>query len=294
MNVALKKTAIQKSRISESNLFFIRELHDRHFDATWHAHQEFQLFLVVSGTGTKFVGTTVKPFDGGDLTFLGPNIPHLWRSDECYFEPQSEKLSNGLVIYFNGNALEQLIEKEEFAQLKVLLDKVRRGMEIYGKTAQKIATMMQELVHLHGMESVIQLFQILELLINTKDYRLLHDDTVHYQLKAIETNRINTVYNYTAKHFKQKITLEEVASLLNMTPTSFSRYFTMKTSKSFSYFLTELRIRNACKALSTEEVKNIAQICYESGFNTLSNFNKQFKTFVGMTPTEYRQKFLTL
>src|SRR5690606_41212153 len=83
-------------------------------------------------------------------------------------------------------------------------------------------------------------------------------------------------------------------SLLNMTPTSFSRYFTMKTSKSFSYFLTELRIRNACKQLSTEEAKTIAQICYESGFNTLSNFNKQFKTFIGMTPTEYRQKFLTL
>ncbi len=294
MNIAVKKTAIQKSRISESNLFFIRQLHDRHFDATWHAHQELQLFLVVSGTGTKFVGNTVKPFDKGDLTFLGPNIPHLWRSDECYFEPHSEKISEGLVIYFNGNALELLIEKEEFAQLKVLLEKIRRGMEIYGKTAQRVAKLMQELVHLHGMESVIQLFRILELLINNKDYRLLHDDTVHYQLKAIETNRINTVYNYAAKHFKQKVSLEEVASLLNMTPTSFSRYFTMKTSKSFSYFLTELRIRNACKALSTEEAKNIAQICYESGFNTLSNFNKQFKTFVGMTPTEYRQKFLTL
>ncbi len=294
MNVALKKTAIQKTRIPESNIFFVRELHDKHFDTTWHAHVEYQLFLVVEGTGTKFIGNTVKPFDNGDLTFLGPNIPHLWRSDECYFESHTEKNSRGLVIYFNDAALGQLINKEEFAQLKTLLEKVRRGMELYGKTAQKTAKLMHELVHLHGIESIIQLFKVFDLLAKSKEYRLLHNDTVYYQLKDVETNRINTVYNYAARRFRHRVTLEEVSALLNMTPTSFSRYFTTKTSKSFSYFLTELRIRNACKLLSTEEAKNIAQICYESGFNTLSNFNKQFKTFIGMTPTEYRQKFLTL
>lgn len=294
MNVALKKTAIQKTRIPESNIFFIRELHDRHFDPTWHAHMEFQLFLVVEGTGTKFIGNTVKPFDKGDLTFLGPNIPHLWRSDECYFEPHGEKTSVGLVIYLNSAALGQLTDKEEFSQLKMLLEKVRRGMEIYGETAQKTARLMHELVHLHGLEGIIHLFRILDLLTKAKEYRLLHDDMVYYPLKDVETNRINIVYNYTAKHFRHKISLEEVSALLSMTPTSFSRYFTMKTSKSFSYFLTEIRIRNACRLLSTEEAKNIAQICYESGFNTLSNFNKQFKTFIGMTPTEYRSKFLTL
>lgn len=294
MNVVVKKTAIQKTRIPESSIFFIRELHERHFDATWHAHSEYQLFLVEEGTGTKFIGNTVKPFDGGDLTFLGPNTPHLWRSDECYFDPQNDKISRGLVIYFNGASLGQLIEKQEFDQLRILLEKVRRGMEIQGETARQTSVLMHELVHMHGMESIIHLLKILDLLAKSKEYHLLHDDTVQYKLKDVETNRINTVYNYAAKHFKYKITLDEVATLLNMTPTSFSRYFTMKTSKSFSYFLTELRIRNACKQLATEEAKTIAQICYESGFNTLSNFNKQFKTFIGMTPTEYRQKFLTL
>ncbi|MGK6351944.1 AraC family transcriptional regulator [Parapedobacter sp. DT-150] len=290
----MKKTAIQKTRIPEANIFFVRELHDKHFDTTWHAHSEYQLFLVVEGTGTKFIGNTVKPFDKGDLTFLGPHIPHLWRSDESYFELPAEKSCVGLVIYINPAALNQWIDKEEFTQLKTLLEKVRRGMEICGKTAQKTATLMQELIHLHGMESMIHLLRIFDLIAKSKEYRLLHDDIAYNQPKDVETNRINTVYNYAARRFKHKITLEEVSALLNMTPTSFSRYFTMKTSKSFSYFLTELRIRNACKQLSTEEGKTIAQICYESGFNTLSNFNKQFKTFIGMTPTAYRQKFLTL
>ncbi|SFB79251.1 AraC-type DNA-binding protein [Parapedobacter composti] len=292
MQVSLKKKAIQKTRIPEGNIFAIRELQDKHFDTTWHAHLEYQLFLVMEGTGTKFIGNTVKPFDKGDLTFLGPNIPHLWRSDESYFEQQSAKTSRGLVIYFNGAALGQLMEKEEFTQLRTLLEKVRHGMEIYGKSAKETALLMHELLYLHGMERVIHLLRIFDLLAKSKEYHLLHDDVVFYQPKDMETNRINTVYNYAAQRFRHKITLEEVSTLLNMTPTSFSRYFTMKTSKSFSYFLTELRIRNACKLLSTDEAKNIAQICYESGFNTLSNFNKQFKTFIGMTPTEYRQKFL--
>src|SRR3546814_19148484 len=105
MNVAVKKTAIQKTRIPESNIFFIRELHERHFDATWHAHSEYQLFLVVEGTGTKFIGNTVKPFEGGDLTFLGPIIPQLWHSDEHYFDTPSERFSRGLVINKFGNGL---------------------------------------------------------------------------------------------------------------------------------------------------------------------------------------------
>lgn len=288
------KTALQKSKIPESNMFLIRELGDKHFDPTWHAHTEYQLFLVLEGTGTKFIGNIVKPFDGGDLTFLGPNIPHLWRSEESYFDQHSEKCSFGLVIYFNGAILEQLIDKDELAPLKGLLEKVRRGMEIYGQSAHETARLMQDIVRLRGMERFVQFFKILQLLAQCKDYRLLHDDVVYHQPKEKETNRINVVYNYVVKHFKDKIFLEDVAALLNMTPTSFSRYFKMKTGKSFSYFLTELRVRNACKLLATAETKSITQICYASGFNTLSNFNKQFKTFMRLTPKEYRQQFLLL
>ncbi|WP_257669949.1 AraC family transcriptional regulator [Parapedobacter tibetensis] len=289
-----KKTAVQKTRIPESKIFFVRELSDKHFDATWHAHQECQLFMVLEGTGTRFIGNTVKYFSRGDLTLLGPNIPHLWRSDDMYFDLHSDAHSHGLVIYFNMDSLSPLSDKDELAQIKTLFTKMRCGMEIYGSTVAQTQQLMHEILHMHGIASIIQLFKILDLLSNTKDYHLLHDDMYNYPLKDAETNRINLIYNYAAKHFRKKIPLEEVAALLNMTPTSFARYFTMKTSKSFSYFLMELRIRHACKHLTTDEAKSIAQICYESGFNTLSNFNKQFKTYMGMTPKEYRQKFQLL
>jgi len=294
MDINFKKPAVQKTRIPASRIFAIRKLSENHFDPTWHAHSEYQLFLVLEGSGTKFIGNTMKTFGKGDLTFIGPNIPHLWRSEDYYFDPQSDKRSKGLVIYLNGSALEKFIEKEEFNQLKILLGKVRHGMEIHGETATETIDLMHGLLHLHGMESVIQLLKILGVLAKSNEYNLLHYGEILEEPKEVETNRINIVYNYAFTNFKKKITLDEVAALLSMTSTSFSRYFTAKTSKTFSYFIAELRISHACKLLSNSENMSVSQICYDSGFNTLSNFNKQFKTFVGVTPKEYRQKFLTL
>lgn len=289
-----KRLAIQKMKILESSIFFARELREKHFDPTWHAHDEYQLFMVIKGTGTRFIGSTVKQFGPGDLTFLGSNIPHLWRSDEEYFDTDTDDYSHGLVLYFHKDALNHFMDKEEMTQVRSLFDKLKYGMELTGKTVHKVRQLMLDLTHLHGVESIIQFFKILDTIAQTKDYDLLHNQAYTYALKEEETNRINLVYNYVARNFRNPILIEEPAALLNMTPSSFSRYFRIKTSKSFSSFVTEVRIRNACNLLSIAETKTIAQICYESGFNTLSNFNKQFKTMMGITPKEYRNKFQTL
>jgi AraC-like DNA-binding protein len=154
--------------------------------------------------------------------------------------------------------------------------------------------MMKNIIAAHGAASLIQLLQMLELMAQTKEYRLLHNADYAYNLKESETRRINLVINYAARHFQKRIALDAAAALLNMTPTSFSRYFRMKTSKSFSEFITELRIRHACKLLSEDDDRTISQVSYECGFNTLSNFNRQFKRYMKMTPKTYREQFSTL
>lgn len=282
----VKKTAVHKAPISNAKLFYTRELSDKHFDMSWHAHDEYQLFLVLKGKGTRFIGNTVKSFEEGDLTFLGPNIPHLWKSEES----SDNVLSHGVVIYINRVQLELLTENEEFSLLSTLLTKVKLGMEIYGKTREAIKELMLQLHGKHGIMSVVQLLTIFDTVAHSKEFRLLREEFTEHKAKEIETNRINTVYSYAAVNFRENITLEDMANLVNMTPTSFSRFFKTKTSKSFVYFLTELRIKNACKQLADEENKSIAQVCYDSGFNTLSNFNKQFRTFTGLSPKEYRDK----
>lgn len=288
------KFALQKSPIPESRIFVAKQLKEKHFDATWHAHSEYQVFLVLKGSGTRFIGNTVKSFNAGDLTFLGPGLPHLWRSDSAYFDKSSKLTTHGLVVYFRADFIGDLIEKDEMQQIRSLFKKAKRGIEYYGQTVSQLSNMMNGIVSAHGATSLIQLLQMLELMAQTKEYRLLHNADYAYKLKESETRRINLVINYAAQHFQGRIELESVAALLNMTPTSFSRYFRMKTSKSFSDFIAELRIRHACKLLSEDDDKTISQVSYECGFNTLSNFNRQFKWYMKMTPKTYRGKFSTL
>jgi AraC-like DNA-binding protein len=109
-------------------------------------------------------------------------------------------------------------------------------------------------------------------------------------LLEADTGRMYSVYAYVMKHFKQKMALIELASITHMTPTSFSRYFKLHANKSFSQFVIEIRIGHACKLL-IEEKLNISQACYESGFQTLSNFNKQFKNLTQRTPLAYKKEY---
>ncbi len=288
------KVAIHKSTIPHSQIFVIRRLQEKHFDPVWHAHSEYQLFVVLKGTGTRFIGDSIKTFRPGELIFTGPHLPHLWRSDEAYFHKKSSLTTDGIVIYFNENFLgDHIMEKEEMAVLKKLFTKSMRGLEYYGHNRAVVIKLMQELTQMQGIHSVIQLLHILEILASTKEYHYISSKAYDDGYNENETDRLNTVYEYVLKNFKQKILLEELADLLHMTPTSFSRYFTMKNNKPFSRFVSEIRIKHACKLL-TETDDSIEQICYECGFNTLSNFNKQFKEIMLQKPTQYKKEFMSI
>jgi transcriptional regulator GlxA family with amidase domain len=194
----------------------------------------------------------------------------------------------------NENFLgDHILEKEEMMLLKKLFTKSMRGLEFYGPKKVQVIDMMKELLSLHGIPSVIQLLHILELLAGIKEYHYISSKAYDNGFDQHETDRLNKVYEYVFQNFRKKVLLGELADLLHMTPTSFSRYFTMKNNKPFSRFITEIRIKHACKML-TETDESIAQICYESGFNTLSNFNKQFKEIMLKKPTQYKKEFMSI
>jgi AraC-like DNA-binding protein len=286
------KTALHKSEIPPSQIFVIKNLEEKHFDPVWHAHSEYQLFVVLEGTGTRFIGDSIKSFKPGELIFTGPHLPHLWRSDDGYFEKNSHYEAKGIVIYFNENFLgDHILDKEEMISIKKLFGKSMRGLEFYGSKKTEVVELMKELVHLKGIHSVIQLLHILEILATTKEYHYISSVPYEDSFNQHETDRLNKVYEYVLKNFRKKVSLEEIAELLHMTPTSFSRYFTMKNNKPFSRFVAEVRIKHACEML-TETDASVAEICYECGFNTLSNFNKQFKEITLKKPTEYKKEFM--
>lgn len=288
------KTALHKSAIPLSQIFVIRHLEEKHFDPIWHSHSEYQLFVVLEGTGTRFIGDSIKSFRPGELILTGPHLPHVWRSDDSYFDKNSLSKTSGIVIYLNENFLgEHILEKEEMLALKKLFTKSMRGLEFYGSKKLQVIDMMKELILLHGIPSVIHLLHILEILAVTKEYHYISSKAYDDGFDQNETDRLNKVYEYAFMNFRKKVLLDDLADLLHMTPTSFSRYFSMKNNKPFSRFIAEIRIKHACKML-TETDDSIAQICYECGFNTLSNFNKQFKEIMYQKPTQYKKEFMSI
>ncbi|MBZ5856909.1 AraC family transcriptional regulator [Flavihumibacter profundi] len=288
------KTVVHKSTIPETQLFVIKDLRERHFDSTWHAHSEFQLFVVLEGTGTRFIGDNIKTFKPGELILTGPNLPHLWRSDDDYFLKNGELFTHGIVLYLNEQFLgENTLEKEEMIALKKLFSKSMRGLEFYGERKDRVIALMQELIKLKGLDRVIVLLQILQELASTREFHFISHASYDNPFKKGETDRANIVYEFVIKNFRKKIILEDVAAMVHMTPTSFSRYFTRHSNKNFSAFVSEIRIKHACKLL-VETEQAIEEICYECGFNTLSNFNKQFKDLIQDKPSSYRKQFMTV
>ncbi|MBX2894194.1 MAG: AraC family transcriptional regulator [Cyclobacteriaceae bacterium] len=288
------KAALQKSPISDNHVFEAKHLLAPHFDPNWHFHPEYQIFLVLKGTGTRFIGDHVTPFKKDDLVFTGPNLPHLWQSDHEYFIDNTELRTEGIVIYFPENFLgKELLQKNEMYKVKQLLQLAHQGVEIYGETHKRVSELMHRVLHVSDFDQVLTLLNMLNIISNSSEFRLLATEGYTNSMKETETDRMNRVYAYVMKNFREKIMLEDVAAIANMSPSAFSRYFKVHANKTFSDFLTEIRVGHSCKLLTNQTI-NVSQICYDSGFSTLSNFNRQFKAVTHYSPLEYRKKYSPL
>jgi AraC-like DNA-binding protein len=268
--------------------FVAKKLTEPYFDPNWHFHPHYQLFLVEEGTGTRFIGDSIKPFGPGDLVFLGPNLPHLWRSDQEYFSRQSLQQTRGIVVYFSEDFLgTSFFKNQEMASIRQLLDHARKGLEWTGATRDRIVETLQSLViQPIDFTRVLNLLTLLDELSHATDYRFLTSPNYSNTVKPNETDRMQLVHDYVLGHFPEELSLETVADLAGMTAPAFCRYFKTRANKTFSEFVSEVRIGHACKLLMAGKL-SITQVSYESGFRTLSNFNRQFKDITGQTPSIY-------
>lgn len=298
--------------------FSVKELVEPHFDPNWHFHPHYQLFLVEEGTGTRFIGDSIKPFGPGDLVFLGPNLPHLWRSDQAYFSrrtdhkpPEADEcttsvpsdtaasasqstrdrqplVARGIVVYFSEDFLgHDFFEKQEMSHLRQLLNHARQGLEWTGSTRSRVESVLQDLTTQPvGFGRVLRLLTLLDELSHATDYRFLTSPGYTNTVKPTETDRMQLVHDYVLGHFPDDLSLDTVADLAGMTPPAFCRYFKARANKTFSEFVSEVRVGHACKLLMNGRL-SITQISFESGFRTLSNFNRQFKDITGQTPSGY-------
>jgi len=280
--------------LNPNELLLFKDLISPHFNPNWHFHPELQISFIVKGKGTRFVGDHVETFEEEDVVLTGPNVPHLWRNDDVYFNQNSKLTTRGLVIYFNQELVnERLMQKNEFYYINKLIKNSARGIEFYGETKREIKGLLLKMGNLKGFQRIILLLEILNMLAHSTEYNLLSSPAYTNVVKADDTKKMSLVYEYVITNFKSKIALEDIADMLNMTTTSFCKYFKPRANKTFTKFVNEIRIGHARKLL-LEDNLNISEIGYECGFSTLSNFNKQFKSIANMPPHAYRKLFLKI
>ena len=262
-----------------------------HFTYPWHFHSELEILYVIDGIGTSFVADSIEPFESGDLAMLGSNLPHFWRSDEKYHVPGSQEKINYIVIQFPADLFkESLFEYPEFHLIKELFKRASRGIRFLPPFAEKAGRMVLKIAQSSGFNRVILLLRLLHELAKTEQFRLLAGELYHQQNHDFTDDRLTKVLHFLTTHYQQKIVLRKVAEIAHLHPTAFCRFFKEKTGKSLSEYVTDLRISYACKLL-IEGKFSVSQVCFESGFNNLSNFNRTFKRQTEMTPTEYSQRF---
>lgn len=285
------KAPIHKNVESQVRSVTVHELQESHFDPNWHFHPHYQLFTVLEGTGKRLIGDSIQTFEPGDTVFLGPDIPHLWRSDPAYFDGSPELFTHGVVLYFQEDFLgKDFFEKPEMLHLKQLLIDSKRGIEYKGVMRDHIREELLELRNAEGFPGILRLLTLLDKLAHGTGGSPIASYGYVNTYKVSETERMQKVHNYVLQHFAQEIRLGDVASLAGMSEAAFCRYFKARANKTFIDFVNEIRVGHACKLL-LEDQWTIAQIAYDSGFDSLSNFNRNFKRYIGHTPREYKGNY---
>lgn len=274
----------------EEESFSVKAFDLPYFNTPWHYHPEFELVLITKSKGNRFIGNDVSDFEEGDLTFIGSNLPHLFKNSSSYYHDSSNLRAQSIVIQFLkkfiGNDFWLLPQAKKF---DTLFNKSQQGMDITGETKKRLIQKMQSILLVKGIERLICLLEILSLLADTTEYKLISDTGIIGH-NAIDAHRLNTVFQYILEHYQHKIELEDVAALIYMTRTSFCRFFQERTKRTFFDILTDVRLTQASKLL-VESTTSIAGICYECGYNNLSNFNRNFKKKYLITPHTYRKTF---
>jgi len=255
----------------------------------WHFHAEVELIHFKQGRGTQFVGDNMKRFKAGDVVLVGANLPHYWRFDEPYFDELKEEPTDVRVAHFSENFWGgSFLDLPENTLLRALLEKARRGLQVEGEVKNRIAHLLERLLDSEGMSRVILLMEAMNALAESDQVQPLASIGFKHNPGETEHLRVNLIYEYSLRHFRRPIQLEEIASVANISPNSFCRFFKSRTRKTYSRFLLELRVGHACKLL-IENNLSIKQLCYESGFNNFTSFYKYFKLITGKSPLGYQR-----
>ncbi|WMI68845.1 AraC family transcriptional regulator [Mangrovimonas sp. YM274] len=248
----------------------------------WHFHPEIELVYVNKGQGKRHIGNHLSYFNNSQLILLGSNLPHYGFTDRLTSK------GSETIIHFMPDFLGDLFfQKPEMAAIGQLLERAKSGILFKPETKRIVGPKIESLIEYEGFNRIMKLLEILNDLGLSKDYTLLNVDGFAFETEPKDSDKLNVIFKYINNHFMAPIPLEDIADRVSMTVPAFCRYLKKATGKTFTRLVNEYRVVHATKLLNESQL-SIADICFESGFNNFSHFNKTFKEITGKSASKYR------
>jgi len=262
-------------------------VHDTPFADYLHHHKELQIALVYKGSGTMVIGNCVQQFSTGDIYIIGADQPHLFKSADG--DPSN---LGAIHIYLEyKTAFEGLLSMPEMEQIKRFLKNSDYGFKVPKRYTDTATQIIRKIKSSSGLDRLLETIQLLKFLVNVPRWKPLSTGLYNYSFDG--TERLNSIYQYTMKHYHENISLNKIASVACMTPHAFCKYFKKHTLKTYLNFLNEYRIAEACKKLLSEDYRSVSAVAYATGFSNAITFNRVFKKCMSLTPTAYIDRFKT-
>ena len=274
--------------LTQSDCFTVFSRLKDKFDFPIHYHDELELNLIVNAKGAqRIIGDHISEIDEMELVLVGSNLQHAWFSHKCTSEEIRE-----VTIQFHKDLLdEKMLKRNQLSFIRRMIEQSARGISFSKETASALVERILNLNQKHGFDGVLELLSILHDLSVSRNMQLLSDASFNNTKNfSYNSRRIEKTMQYLNANFDKAITLNEVATLSNMTQTAFSRFFKARTGINFIDSLNDIRLGHASRML-IETTETVSEIAYNCGFNNIANFNRLFKKKKNCTPKEFRESY---
>jgi AraC-like DNA-binding protein len=283
------KELLEEIKLNPEESFYIGIFQDHIDQSHWHYHQEFELSFITEGSGKRIVGDSVEEFHPGDLIFIGPRIPHVWFPEGKHMRQHSGRTLESVYMLFNNDILpEAMTALPEFENIRKAITLSERGARITGDTLNEVSRIMLQLPYMNRIKRLMFFYEIMDLIGRSTSFSYLA--SAQYVKTKFETNngRVHKIHEFLMKKYQDDVDLDQVAEVVHMAPASVCRFFKSSTGLTIFEYLNKIKIDYACKLLLNTDL-SIVDISYDCGFNNLSHFNKQFRKFLGQTPSQFRK-----
>ena len=249
-----------------------------------------ELAYVITGYGTRYIGSSLEHFTDGDMVLVGEELAHVWKCDDAFYEQDTALRTKAIVVKFHADfAGDDFMKLPESHGIAGVISNASGGLRIKGDAHQNITKVLHAMVEQSPVEQILSLLQILNEISKSDDITILSHFDRYKSSNPREKDRMNRIIQHTMLNFQKNISLEEIADIANLSKSAFCRYFKHAVKKSYNEFVYDIRVEYACKLLLERDLA-ITQICYDSGFRNPSAFSQIFKQKQGISPSQYRKK----